>query len=128
MGELHILSILRRKREEIEAVIAVHEAKIEAARMDLAAVEKILRLFDPDAGRDQVAAYFELGRLWKRGEIVAVCRDALERDGPLDTHQLAVCVAKVKGLDDQDAVMVKSVIFSGRQGAFKRHEARPRQR
>lgn len=71
MGEPHILSTLRRKREEIEAVIAAHEAKIEAARMDLAAVDKAMRLFEPVAGRDQIAAYFELGRLWKRGEIVA---------------------------------------------------------
>jgi hypothetical protein len=63
MAELHILSSLRRKREEIEAVIAAHEAKIEMARMDLAAVDKTLRLFDPDAGRDRIAAYFELGRI-----------------------------------------------------------------
>ena len=109
MGEPHIFTTLRRKRAEIEAVIAAYEAKIEAARMDLAEVDRIMRLFSPDAGCDQIAAYFEMGRLWKRGEIVAVCREALGREGPLDTPELASRVAKAKGLDEQDAIMFKSV-------------------
>jgi hypothetical protein len=50
-----------------------------------------------------------LGRLWTRGEIVAVCRDALEREGPLDTRQLAARVARAKGLDDQDGVFLQSL-------------------
>jgi hypothetical protein len=108
MAEPNILTTLRRKRGEIEAVIAAHEAKIEAAKVDLAALDKTLRLFEPGASR-QVSAYFELGRLWIRGEIVAVCRDALEREGALDSRQLAVRVAAAKGLDDQDAVMLRSL-------------------
>jgi hypothetical protein len=106
MGEPHILTTLRRKRAEIEAVIAAHEAKIEAARVDLAALDKTLRLFEPGAAR-RVSAYFELARLWTRGEIVAVCRDALEHDGALDSRQLAVRVAAAKGLDDRDAIMLR---------------------
>jgi hypothetical protein len=108
MGEPHILTTLRRKRAEIEAVIAAHEAKIEAAKVDLAALDKTLRLFEPGGAR-QVSAYFELGRLWTRGEIVAVCRDALEREGALDSRQLAVRVAAAKGLDDQDGVFLQSL-------------------
>src|ERR1700729_4282885 len=110
MGEPHILTTLRRKRAEIEAVIAAHEAKIEAAKVDLVALDKMLRLFEPNAGR-QLSAYYELGGLWERGEIVAVCRDALEREGPLDTLQLTATVARAKGLDDDDAVMLKSLTF-----------------
>jgi hypothetical protein len=108
MGEPHILTTLRRKREEIQAAIVAYEARLDAARIDLAAVNKSLRLFDPN-GRDQTAAYFELGRLWKHGEVIAVCRQALDREGPLDTSQLAARVAAAKGLDDQDAVMLQAL-------------------
>jgi hypothetical protein len=105
---MHIASTLRRKRDEIAAAIAAYEVKIDAGRMDLAAVDRVIRLFDP-AGRDETAIYFELGRLWKPGEILAVCREALEQEGLLDTRQLALLVARAKGLDDQDAVLFKSV-------------------
>ena len=93
-------------------MIAAREAKIEAARIDLAAIDRSIRLFGPNAARNEATAYFELGSLWKRGEIVAVCRDELERDGPLDTRQLAVRVAKAKGIDDQDATLIKLITFS----------------
>ena len=111
MVERDILPTLRRKRAGIETIIAAHEAKIEAARIDLAAVDRSIRLFDPNAERDEAAAYFELGKLWKPGEIFAACRDALEREGPLDTRQLTVCVAKAKGIDDQDATLIKALTF-----------------
>ena len=111
MPKSHILSTLLRKRAGIEAVIAAHEAKIEAARVDLAAIDRSIRLFDPNAERDDVTAYFELGKLWKRGEIVAVCRDVLQHEGPLNTRQLAVRVAKAKGIDDQDATLIKLLTF-----------------
>jgi hypothetical protein len=97
---MHIPSNIRRKRDDIAAAIAAYEAKIDAAKMDLAAVDKAIRLFDPEGGRDEIALYFELGRLWKPGEILAQCREALEREGPLDTRQLALRVAKTKGRDD----------------------------
>jgi hypothetical protein len=36
---MHIASALRRKRDEIAATIAAYEARIDAARMDLAALD-----------------------------------------------------------------------------------------
>ena len=50
-------------------------------------------------------AYVQLGRLWKRGEISAVCREALTDEGPLDTRELAVRVIRAKGLDEGDKVL-----------------------
>ena len=47
-----VVSGLRRKRKEIEAVMAACEARIEAARMDLAALDRVIGLFDPEARRD----------------------------------------------------------------------------
>ena len=47
---MQIASALRRKRDEIAATIAACEARIDAARRDLAALDQAARLFDPEAG------------------------------------------------------------------------------
>ena len=56
---MHIPSALRRQRDEIVATIAVYEARIEAARMDLAALNQVARLFDPEVGRDETQREFD---------------------------------------------------------------------
>ena len=95
MGEPHILTILRRKRGNVEAAIAAYEAKAAAARVDLVALNRTLALFEPSAKAGPIAPYFELGRLWRRGEVISVCLAALEREGPLDTAQLVEWVAQL---------------------------------
>jgi hypothetical protein len=111
MAEPHILSTLRGKRDDIQAAIDSYEAKIEAAKHDLAAVNATLRLFELNGETLQFPAYVDLGRLWKRGEIVAVCREALAAEGPLDTRELAVRVLRAKGLDEHDKVMRQTLAF-----------------
>src|ERR1700677_1179605 len=60
---MHIPSALRRKRDEIAATIAAYEARIDAARMDLAALDQVARLLDPEAGRDEThRGYRKAGR------------------------------------------------------------------
>jgi hypothetical protein len=50
-----IASALRRKQDQIAATIAAYEARIDAARTDLAAIEQAARLFDPEAERAETA-------------------------------------------------------------------------
>ena len=57
-----IASALRRNRDQIAAAIAAYEAGIDAARMDLAALEHAARLFDPDAERDETAIYLAISQ------------------------------------------------------------------
>jgi hypothetical protein len=111
MAEPQVVTTLKGKRTEIEAAIAAYERKIEAAKHDLAAVNGTLRLFELNGAPQQFPAYVDLGRLWKRGEIVAVCRQALEQEGPLDTRELAVRVMRAKGLDEADKVLRQTVAF-----------------
>ena len=87
MSDPQILSTLRRKRDEIEAAIIAYESKIEDAKRDLAAVAATLRLFELTSEPLQFPAYAAIGRLWKRGEMVAVCREALHKEGPLGGRQ-----------------------------------------
>lgn len=111
MADPQILSTLRRKRDEIAGIIAAYEKKIEEANRDLTAVNATLRLFEMNGEPQQFPAYVDLGRLWKRGEIVAVCRQALSKEGPLDTRELALRVISAKGLDEADGVLRKTLAF-----------------
>lgn len=61
-------------------------------------------------GRTQFPVYMDTLRLFKRGEIVTICKTALN-DGPLDTRELALAVIKAKGLDAKDAVLRRSIAF-----------------
>jgi hypothetical protein len=87
MNEPNILVALRRKRDEIESVIAAYERKIEAAKHDLLAVNQVLRLYEIDGEPRDFPVCIDLSRLWKRGEIVTAARLLLEAEGPLDTRE-----------------------------------------
>ena len=89
---MHIASALRRKRDEIASTIVAYEARIEAAKMDLAALDQALWLFDQEAGRDDAAIYGELGRLGKLEEIPAAQCEVWESERPVALRQLALPV------------------------------------
>jgi hypothetical protein len=44
-------------------------------------------------------------RLLRRGEHIAICKEALAREGPLDTRELALRVIRAKGLDETDRAL-----------------------
>ncbi|MCW2283657.1 hypothetical protein M2323_001429 [Rhodoblastus acidophilus] len=111
MADPLAISILRRKRDEIESAIAAYEAKIEEAKRDLSAVNTTLRLFELNGEPEQFPVYVEVRHLFKRGEIVKLCRAALAEEGPLDNRELALRVVRAKGLDEGDKVLRKSVSF-----------------
>jgi hypothetical protein len=111
---MHIASALRRKRDEIAATIAAYEARIDAARMDLAALDQAARLFDPETGRDAVAIHRDFGRLGKPQEIGAAQCEARERERPFAMGELTLPGAKPKSCDD--ATPFKSI--GVRKGGF----------
>jgi hypothetical protein len=82
---MHIASALRRKRDEIAATIAACEARIDAARRDLAALDQAARLFDLEAGRDETGISCDRDRLTKPGGLLEAPCEASERQQTLDT-------------------------------------------
>jgi hypothetical protein len=60
---MDIASALRRKRDEIASAIDAYEARIDAARRDLAALDHAARLFGPEGARDDAAVHLASGRL-----------------------------------------------------------------
>jgi hypothetical protein len=111
MAELHIISTLTNKRDAIERVIAAYEEKIEACRRDLSNVNATLAIFAAPEGRTQFPVYMDTLRLFKRRELAALAKEALAKEGPLDTRELAVRVIRAKGMDEGDKVLRKSVAF-----------------
>jgi hypothetical protein len=106
---MHIVSALRRKRDEIAATIAAYEARIEAARMDPGALEQAARLFDPEAGRDKAAIHQEFGRLTKLQETPAEECVVWELEQPLALGRSALPVNRARKSDDQEARPVESI-------------------
>ena len=111
MSDPQVVVTLQRKRDDIERTIAAYMKKVEAARRDLSHVNAILVMFKSPEERTQYPVYLDTSRLFRRGEIVAICKDALAKEGPLDTRELAVRVVKSKGLDTKDNVLRRSVAF-----------------
>jgi len=95
---------LRRKRDEISAVIAEYENKIKAAQHDLGHVVASLRLFELTGDPSEFPAYIDLKRLLRRGETTRICMMALVKEGPLDTRELTKRVMTAKGLNEDDKV------------------------
>jgi hypothetical protein len=91
-----LASSLRRKRDEIAATIAAYEARIDAARRDLAALDQAARLFDLESGRDEAVISWDLDWLTKPEEILEAPRQAGERQGALATGQLAPFAARTE--------------------------------
>jgi hypothetical protein len=108
MAKENILVTLTSKRDDIERTIATYHKRIEEARRDLSHVNATIRLFE--TGRtEEGARYVDTLRLFKRGEIWTLCNAALEKDGPLDSRELAVRLIQHRGLDVDDKVLRKSL-------------------
>ena len=87
---MHIPSALRRKRDEIAASIAVYEARIDAARMDLAALDQAARLLDPEAERDAAAIQRKFVSVGKLEETPSAECEVWESERPLAMGQSAL--------------------------------------
>ncbi|MDE2364232.1 MAG: hypothetical protein KGM42_16275 [Hyphomicrobiales bacterium] len=108
MTEIRTVTTLRRKRDEILAVIRLYERQLDQARADLAHVNAAMRIFQIDE-REHLPAYLDMHRVFTRKEKWPVIEAALREGVPLTTRELAVRLMRWKGLDTSDAVMSKAV-------------------
>ena len=106
---MHIVSGLRRKRDEIAATIAAYEARIDAARIDLAALERAAGLFDPHGAGDEMAQRREFERPEAQEANPAAEREVWESEPPSVRRQSTPPVARAKGFTDQEARPLKPI-------------------
>jgi hypothetical protein len=107
--EIRTVTTLKSKRHKIEASIAQYERALEQARADLSHINACIAMFELSGEPGDVTPYVDLHRLFKRGEVVSICKAALAREGELDTRQLAQRVMTAKGLDTGDKVLARSL-------------------
>ncbi|HVV94480.1 MAG TPA: hypothetical protein VHD15_13790 [Hyphomicrobiales bacterium] len=111
MAEPHVLTSLRKKRADIEDLIATLDKRLALARRDLAHVSATIKLFEAPAAPGDVRSYTDLHRLFRRGEIVTLCKAALAAEGPLDTRELSRRVVAAKGFNEADNELRKAIAF-----------------
>lgn len=106
MLEIRTVTTLRRKRDEIVAVIRLYERQ---AKADLAHVTAAMRPFEDPADLKSIPRYVDVHRLFKRAEKWEYCREALETLGPMNTRDLALFVMRRKGMDPGDKVLAQAI-------------------
>ncbi len=111
MAEIRTVTTLSTKREEIQRVIAGYEAKLAQARADLTHITAAIKIFEATDDPDAMRAYVDTHRIWKRGELMTLCKGFLESEGPLSTKALAERAMKASGLDATDKVLAKAVAY-----------------
>lgn len=95
--------MLRSKRDEIEGAVVAYEKRLNEARANLAHVTATLRMFEASDDPASLPAYVDVGRLFKRGEVVSICFAALAQEGPLDTRELGLRVVRAKhGMEETE--------------------------
>lgn len=111
MAEIRTVTTLTTKRDAIERAIKGYEAALAQAHVDLAAINATIAFFQRDGDAEPVKPYFDLHRLFKRGEMVKLASAAMRAEGPLSTSDLARRIATAKGFDTGDAVLHKAIAF-----------------
>lgn len=110
MSEPNVLRTLTRKRAEIENVIATYEKRLTEARRDLAHVSATIQLFQAATAPSDVKVYQDVHRLFRREEIVQLCKEAIANNGPMDTRELSHYVMEAKGFAE-DNVLRKAIAY-----------------
>jgi hypothetical protein len=121
MAEIRTVTTLTYKREEIERAIVGYEQKVEQARADLAHITAAIAIFNASDDPKAMRAYVDTHRIWKRGELMRLCKGFLESEGPLSTRALAERAMTAAGLEVGDAVLRKSVAFKIVQAMRQQH-------
>ena len=73
---------------------------------DLSDVNACIAIFEACDEPSRTRAYVDLHRLFARGEMMCLCKDALA-SGPKMTKELALIVIAAKGLDTGDKVLAR---------------------
>jgi hypothetical protein len=109
MSEPIAVLALRRKRDQISGTIAHYERLIREAEHDLAHVNAALRLFEVTGRGLRLAALRRSKPPSEARRDNRICMEALAKEGPLDTRQLALRIIKAKGLSESDKVLAQSI-------------------
>ena len=104
-----VLALRRNVATQISGTIAHYERLLREAKHYLARINASPRLFEATGGAADLPPYVDLNRVLRRGETTKICMDALAKEGPPDTRQLALRVIHAKGPSENDKVRAQTV-------------------
>jgi hypothetical protein len=96
MAEIRTLTKLIAKCDEIERSIVGYESRLAQARADLSHVNACIAIFEACDEPSGTQAYVDLHRMFARGEMMRLCKEALA-SGPKTTKEIALIVIAAKG-------------------------------
>jgi len=100
---------MRRQRSaRWRRAIAQYERCLGQARADLSHVNACIALFEVSGKPGAVPPYVDTHRLFARGELMKLCKEALA-SGPKTTKELALHVMATKGLDTGKKVLAHAM-------------------
>lgn len=111
MAEIRTVTTLLAKRDAIERTIVTYEKALAQARYDLAALNATIAHFQRTDDQIEVTPYFDLHRLFKRGEMGKFAFAALRAEGVLSTTEIAERIIVAKGFDTGNYVLRKAVAY-----------------
>ena len=104
MGTTFVISGLRRKRAHLAGEIEAEERHQAERREALAALDAVLRMFEPQSNPDMIASIRPCTRrnlFFRRGEQSRLCIAALrDASGPVSCRQVVDYCLAAKGLHD----------------------------
>lgn len=106
--EIRTVTALRRKRAEIERAIANYERRLVRAREDLAHINATIAIFEASGAAKKLGAYVDVHQLFRRNEMIAICKSALA-SGPKTTREMVAYIMAAKELDATDEVLAKAI-------------------
>jgi hypothetical protein len=113
MAESTTVVTLRAKRKEILRSIAEYEALIKKLQFDLVHINSTLALFQTDEAGAEVRMPIMTARLFRYGEMFAMCKEALGKaPNGLDTRELAEVIMSAKGMNPDDKVLRRAITMS----------------
>ena len=113
MIDADVLAALQAKHDQLQRLIETYQRNIASLGSDLANMRAVLDFHAQTGTATDFLPHMSVRKLFKREEMFGYCREAFqEAGGVLDTRELARFVVARKGLDPDDAVIRKRIVFS----------------
>ena len=108
MADPHVVSALQDKAHNLRSAIVSYEEHLERTRHELAVVTATLTIFERDGGRITDNRPAHVRNLFKRGEVLAICRSALTTaPGGLTTRELGIACLAAREFDHDEPVLLR---------------------
>ena len=123
MGTTYAILQLRQKRARLSGEIEKAERLLSAQRQDLANLDAVIRLFEPETNPELIPSIRPVSRrslFFHHGEQQRLCLDALRRaNAPMRCRAIAEQAMLAKGLPIDKEALVQSVSLQVRVALFR---------